>query len=960
MPTISKKNVLAVLLCLQLLPYARLSSVENAESSNPPTISPAATPLTSSSSLLPSITACESRTANYITHNLPQQCLRANWTRSINRTTSANEDLKNPDLSSASIHAADNTSAAGTEGDKTAETPSPASGPEEQPPEPTSILHATQESTTTQEHAESEPSSSSPDSTSREAEAETDSPLDNAKFLSFEEWKKQNLAKIGQSPENIGQGRASASDGRKRPSHINNALDSLGEEGEIDLEFGFGPRRADDSSSRWSSQPQETVKVADADSEPTAASGSRGNRRDAGTTWKERFNYASFDCAATILKTNPQCTSSSSVLVENQDSYMLNECAEKNKFLIVELCDDILIDTIVLANFEFFSSMFRTFRVSISDRYPVKTDRWKELGVFEARNSREIQAFAVENPLIWARYLRIEFLTHYGNEFYCPVSLLRVHGTTMMEEFKSQDEPGRSDDEVESEEAEPEDLPNNEHPSEYQSAPEPPSTEEQKAVSTGESESPEMHYEQGLPTIAGNLSDLVPNSLETNSSQSDIPSSPTVPITSSSIPSSQRAEASANETTTSAMHPERSALSDGDKGNATASITSATTTTPASESSVNSTSTSNANNTTLMADSPSALNMSLSASTLPTDNGTTSKPSQAAQESSKTPSSSVQAPAASPTTQESFFKSVHKRLQMLEANSTLSLQYIEEQSRILRDAFTKVEKRQMSKAETFLQNLNDTVVTELKGFRQQYDQLWQSTVIELETHREQYQREMSALSTRLTLMADELVFQKRMAVVQSTLLLLCLGLVLFVRSGTSSLELPLMQQVMNKSHSMLRLQVDSPPGSPSSRGTSPPSKARSFFGASNSRDSDASAGSPSPPPNSRGKPIIELAPATPSDDDEETMMDLESPGDGLDAPVVRQTQSGPATPSSMRESQNLLEWIDGEEGQSLSPPLVNGDRAANSRRQSRLRYAESLEDDVSDGEGGRGALSEDL
>jgi len=30
----------------------------------------------------------------------------------------------------------------------------------------------------------------------------------------------------------------------------------------------------------------------------------------------------------------------------------------------------------------------------------------------------------------------MQLLTHYGNEFYCPVSLLRAHETTMMEEFK--------------------------------------------------------------------------------------------------------------------------------------------------------------------------------------------------------------------------------------------------------------------------------------------------------------------------------------------------------------------------------------------------------------------------------------------------------------------------------------------------------------------------------------------
>ena len=27
-------------------------------------------------------------------------------------------------------------------------------------------------------------------------------------------------------------------------------------------------------------------------------------------------------------------------------------------------------------------------------------------------------------------------LSHYGNEYYCPISLVRVHGKTMMEEFR--------------------------------------------------------------------------------------------------------------------------------------------------------------------------------------------------------------------------------------------------------------------------------------------------------------------------------------------------------------------------------------------------------------------------------------------------------------------------------------------------------------------------------------------
>ena len=34
------------------------------------------------------------------------------------------------------------------------------------------------------------------------------------------------------------------------------------------------------------------------------------------------------------------------------------------------------------------------------------------------------------------RYIRIDFLSHYGNEFYCPVSLLCVYGLTHLEEWK--------------------------------------------------------------------------------------------------------------------------------------------------------------------------------------------------------------------------------------------------------------------------------------------------------------------------------------------------------------------------------------------------------------------------------------------------------------------------------------------------------------------------------------------
>ncbi|OAX78161.1 hypothetical protein ACJ72_07533, partial [Emergomyces africanus] len=175
------------------------------------------------------------------------------------------------------------------------------------------------------------------------------------------------------------------------------------------------------------------------------------------------------------------------------------------------------------------------------------------------------------------------------------------------------------------------------------------------------------------------------------------------------------------------------------------------------------------------------------------------------------------------TTQESFFKSVNKRLHMLETNSSLSLQYIEEQSRILRDAFTKVEKRQLAKTTTFLENLNKTVLQELQEFRQQYDRVWHSVAVEFEQQRLQYRQEVFAVSSQLGILADELVFQKRITIIQSVFVLICFGVVLFSRSPIGSyLELPRVHRIVSRSPSFRSSSptFESPSASPSPRPTS--------------------------------------------------------------------------------------------------------------------------------------------
>lgn len=690
-------------------------------------------------------------------------------------------------------------------------------------------------------------------------ELDTESPLDNSNFLSFEDWKKQNLARVGQSAENVGrhrQGVAGGQENRRRPTGINNALDSLGEDAEIELDFaGFGAGAPESATpTAWGTKTSADGEAAtgqvyqgtvgDAAAEGVSRRGT-ARRKDAGTTCKERFNYASFDCAATVLKTNPQCTGSSSVLIENKDSYMLNECRAKDKFLILELCDDILVDTIVLANYEFFSSIFRTFRVSVSDRYPAK--EWKELGVYEARNTREIQAFAVENPLIWARYVKIEFLTHYGNEFYCPVSLVRIHGTTMLEEYKHEGDMGRGEEEVVDEAIEQAEEPTAVQPAEADAVvePTPAANATDAAISYNATDPGMCPLEKTDEAVLGVLVGVT-----------DICTIDEAPPPSGRTEEVVQAATSTNGTSTS-TDATNSTVFMGDASEKASDLQKRTDKPGPSPASSSSWST----------------QTDRSEQDVQTETDSRATVTATKEEQSVTPepvkATVPQPPAANPTTQESFFKSVNKRLQMLESNSSLSLLYIEEQSRILRDAFNKVEKRQLAKTTTFLENLNTTVLNELKEFRDQYDHVWRSVAVQFEHQRIQYHQEIQSMASQLGVLADEIVFQKRISVIQSIFVLICFGLVLFSRNVVGSyMEFPSVQNmVRSRSYS---LRSSSPSfGSPSTSPTStrPSSsynrKARHRRNVSeDSQDSQDSQDSRNGPIS----PTIAYSPPTPSSD----------------------------------------------------------------------------------------------
>lgn len=218
-------------------------------------------------------------------------------------------------------------------------------------------------------------------------------------FISFDEWR---VAKLNEAPAIVERRVRS----QKRIETMEG--DSLGDDMEIELGFFSN---VDDNTGEEENEPE-------------------------GKIYSHKFNFASIDCAATVVMTNSEASGAASILIENKDKYLLNPCSAPNQFIIIELCQDILVEELGIANFEFFSSTFSQLRFSVSDRYPVSKNGWRILGEFEAENTRNLQMFSIANPQIWARYLRIEILSHHGDEYYCPISLIKVHGKTMMDEFK--------------------------------------------------------------------------------------------------------------------------------------------------------------------------------------------------------------------------------------------------------------------------------------------------------------------------------------------------------------------------------------------------------------------------------------------------------------------------------------------------------------------------------------------
>ncbi|XP_041334926.1 SUN domain-containing ossification factor isoform X3 [Pyrgilauda ruficollis] len=171
--------------------------------------------------------------------------------------------------------------------------------------------------------------------------------------------------------------------------------------GEIDPTSVITPKDPGDipTFDEWKKKVMEVEKEKSQSMHPSAVGGQHSTKK----VQKNRNNYASVECGAKILAANPEAKSTSAILMENMDLYMLNPCSTKIW-------------------------------------YP--TNKWIKLGTFHARDERNVQSFPLDEQMyakyvkMFIKYIKVELISHFGSEHFCPLSLIRVFGTSMVEEYE--------------------------------------------------------------------------------------------------------------------------------------------------------------------------------------------------------------------------------------------------------------------------------------------------------------------------------------------------------------------------------------------------------------------------------------------------------------------------------------------------------------------------------------------
>ncbi|PWZ00007.1 hypothetical protein BCV70DRAFT_200180 [Testicularia cyperi] len=506
---------------------------------------------------------------------------------------------------------------------------------------------------------------------------------------------------------------------------------------------------------------------------------------------KHRWNFASLDCAAVVHRTNPTAKFASAILSEKKDRYMLSPCPSKgstslesSQYVIVELCEEVKIDTIVLANYEFFSSMFKRFRVTAARQLTGRPGDWTDLGSFRARNVRGQQVFripAAARSESFFRYIRIDFLEHFGSEYYCPVSLLRVYGLTPMEEITREFGELSPEPDTYNEVLEPLDAPP------LQELPDPRSQSETVSIPEAREAGRGQNLSQGFATTDEDVwrkhEQIFQQMLYNESLASDSTDIPHIDIddhSSTTLDSDARAATASTATSNSNGKPilpneamleskgtcfpdlsrckrvdgrlDTLSFHKGGTGSAVGSISSS----------------------------------EIASGYKPASIDDFERGSGAIDGQRRPP---LQRGGHNPASgSESIYRAMHRRLSALEANATLSQSYIQHSGQMLREVFARMERRQEAKMSEMLHALNNSNWKEIDSLKRGQHIDLQRAIFQFNIHRQQVEAERLALLREVHLLAEEVLLEKRLSIAQ---LVLLLAVFIFVGMTRGSRTVPL-------------------------------------------------------------------------------------------------------------------------------------------------------------------------
>lgn len=151
-------------------------------------------------------------------------------------------------------------------------------------------------------------------------------------------------------------------------------------------------------------------------------------------------NYASSTCGSRIVFASPGSQKASSVLDGGgKDSYMLQSCSDGRNYLVIELCDSIIIDKIEITNTESFSGNFKSISIFASNTLiELNSLEWSFVSKIKGVDIHQKQSFPIahfQRPVFY-KYIKLLFIDYYPTDhYYCTISSIKVYGNDIVSDF---------------------------------------------------------------------------------------------------------------------------------------------------------------------------------------------------------------------------------------------------------------------------------------------------------------------------------------------------------------------------------------------------------------------------------------------------------------------------------------------------------------------------------------------